>query len=277
MFRDRSARLFRSGVPWRPAAAWATLIVAAAARAADFLPVDPVELQPLLSATGRLVEALDVVGAPLSAADRATLAAAGRDGDERMWRVVDGVIRGETTAEIPAKGNTFLVWQEGRTKDFELRLSFRCSADNNSGIQYRSRHVTEGTPANPWVVRGYQHELRNERTLPNVAGFIYDEGGKRGRICLVGERAHWTDAGKVVDALLVDQEDFAKLFRLDAFNDVVIRAEGDRIRHWLNDRLILDFTDAPELALRDGVLALQLHAGKPMWAEFRDVRIREIE
>ena len=81
MFRDRSARLFRSGVPWRPAAAWATLIVAAAARAADFLPVDPVELQPLLSATGRLVEALDVVGAPLSAADRATLAAAGRDGD----------------------------------------------------------------------------------------------------------------------------------------------------------------------------------------------------
>jgi hypothetical protein len=201
----------------------------------------------------------------------------GWSGDERMWRVVDGVIRGETTAEIPAKGNTFLVWQEGRTKDFELRLSFRCSADNNSGIQYRSRHVTEGTPANPWVVRGYQHELRNERTLPNVAGFIYDEGGKRGRICLVGERAHWTDAGKVVDALLVDQEDFAKLFRLDAFNDVVIRAEGDRIRHWLNDRLILDFTDAPELALRDGVLALQLHAGKPMWAEFRDVRIREIE
>ncbi len=207
---------------------------------------------------------------------------AGWSGDERMWRVVDGRIRGETTADVVAKGNTFLVWQEGRTKDFELRLSFRCSADNNSGIQYRSRHVTEGTPSNPWVVRGYQHELRNELTLPNVAGFIYDEGGKRGRVCLVGERAEWvTEAegigAKRVQALLIDQEDFKKLFRLDAFNDVVIVARENRIRHWLNGRLILDFTDAPEIALRDGILALQLHAGKPMWAEFADIRIRELD
>lgn len=206
----------------------------------------------------------------------------GWSGDERMWRVVDGVIRGETTPEIVAKGNTFLVWQEGRTKDFELRLSFRCSADNNSGIQYRSRHVTEGTPANPWVVRGYQHEIRNEVTLPNVAGFIYDEGGKRGRICLVGERAEWAEeAGgigvKRVRARLIDQEDFAGLFRLDAFNDVVIVARENRIRHYLNGRMILDFTDVPDRALRDGVLALQLHAGKPMWAEFRDIRIRELD
>ena len=49
--------------------------------AGEFLAVDPVELQPLLSATGRLVEALDVVGAPLSADQRAALAEAGRDGD----------------------------------------------------------------------------------------------------------------------------------------------------------------------------------------------------
>jgi hypothetical protein len=25
--------------------------------------------------------------------------------------------------------------------------------------------------------------------------------------------------------------------------------------------------------LREGILALQLHAGKPMWAEYKDVRI----
>jgi hypothetical protein len=42
--------------------------------------------------------------------------------------------------------------------------------------------------------------------------------------------------------------------------------------------LILDCTDNhPELALREGVLALQLHAGKPMWVEFKDIRLKEIK
>jgi len=201
----------------------------------------------------------------------------GWSGDPRLWSVRDGVIHGETTGATPADGNTFLIWQGGVTNNFELRLSFRCTADNNSGIQYRSRHITEPTVRNAWVVRGYQHELRNESTLPNVAGFIYDEGGKRGRICLVGERARWTIDGKVVDAGLIDQADYAKLFQVDEWNDVVIRAEGNRIRHFMNGRLTLDFTDEdPTLALPSGILALQLHAGRPMWAEFRDLRIREL-
>ena len=42
--------------------------------------------------------------------------------------------------------------------------------------------------------------------------------------------------------------------------------------------LVLDFTDnEPSLALKEGVLALQLHAGKPMWAEFKNIRIKAIK
>ncbi len=67
----------------------------------------------------------------------------GWDGDKRLWSVKDGVIHGETTADAKANGNTFLVWEGGETKDFELRLSFRCNATNNSGIQYRSKRITE--------------------------------------------------------------------------------------------------------------------------------------
>ncbi len=199
----------------------------------------------------------------------------GWDGDDRLWGVEDGAIRGETTEETPAKGNTFLIWQGGKPKDFDLRMSFRCNAANNSGIQYRSRHITEGNPRNAWVVRGYQHEIRNEEDFPNVPGFIYDEGGSRKRICLVGEQAVWEADGKrVVRDDLIDQEGFKELMRVDEWNDVAIIAEGNRIRHYLNGRLILDFTDEhPELALGAGVIALQLHAGKPMWAEFKDVRI----
>ncbi|MFN9237775.1 MAG: DUF1080 domain-containing protein, partial [Planctomyces sp.] len=180
---------------------------------------------------------------------------AGWDGDPRLWSVRDGVIHGETTEENKADGNTFLIWQGGRTGNFDLRLSFRCNATNNSGIQYRSKHITEGNPRNKGVVRGYQHELRNELDFPNVSGFIYDEGGKRGRIILVGERGTWEASGKQAKAELIDGDGWKKLFRLDDWNDVVIRAEGNRIQHWMNGRLILDLQDNhPELALQDGVL-----------------------
>ena len=37
----------------------------------------------------------------------------------------------------------------------------------------------------------------------------------------------------------------------------------------------VEFTDKEaDLAPKDGIFALQLHAGKPMWAEFKDVRLK---
>ena len=230
---------------------------------------------------GSLVRAEDVQQVPEEPAEMRQLFngedLAGWDGDPRLWSVKDGVIHGETTAENPAKGNTFLIWKEGKLQDFDLRLSFRCTDTNNSGIQYRSKHITEQDARNPWVVRGYQHELRNEETLPSVTGFIYDEGGKRRRICLVGEKAVWTEDGKKVTGSLIDQAGYKELFKLDDWNDVVIIARGNHIQHYLNGRLILDFTDSPEFALHEGILALQLHAGAPMWVEFKSIRLAELK
>lgn len=202
----------------------------------------------------------------------------GWSGDERLWTVRDGVIHGETTEENAAKGNTFLIWQGGNVNDFELSLSFRCNATNNSGIQYRSKHITDGKVGNAWVVRGYQHELRNQNKFPDVSGFIYDEGGKRGRICAAGEKAVWNESGREHIADLVSQEEFTKLMKIDDWNQVRIVAKGNHIQHYLNGKLILDFTDNhPTLALSEGVIALQLHAGKPMFAEFKDIRLTSLD
>lgn len=202
----------------------------------------------------------------------------GWTGDDRLWKVEDGVIRGETTKENAANGNTFLIWESGTTADFELRLSFRVSSVNNSGIQYRSAHITDPTkkPKNDFVLRGYQHEIRNSGDLPDVAGFIYDEGGKRGRICLVGEKAIFKDGQKIVQDTIITEDGFQRLFKVDQFNDVVIIANGNHIQHFLNDRLVLDFTDSDENALLSGSLGLQLHGGKPMWCEFKDIRIKDL-
>jgi len=204
----------------------------------------------------------------------------GWDGDPRLWSVKDGVIHGETTPENAAKGNTFLIWQGGTTADFKLQLSFRCNATNNSGIQYRSRHITDGA-RNKWVVKGYQHEIRNEEKLPSVSGFIYDEGagkGGRGRIILIGQKGVWEgDALKVADKALITSDEYEELFKLDDWNEVTIVARGRHIQHYMNGKLVLDFTDSEDKALTDGVLALQLHAGKPMWVEFKDIRIANLK
>lgn len=204
---------------------------------------------------------------------------AGWDGNPDLWSVRDGVIHGETTEEKKAEGNTFLILKDSKFADFELRLSFRCNASNNSGIQYRSKHITDGNPKNKWIVRGYQHELRNELDFPNVSAFIYDEGGKRGRLCLVGEKATWeADGKKVHSSKLIDQDGWKKLFKLDDWNDVIILGKGNNIQHFMNGKLILDFTDNhPDSALKEGIIALQLHAGKPMWAEFKNIRVRELK
>ncbi len=94
---------------------------------------------------------------------------------------------------------------------------------------------------------------------------------------MAGEKALWNNGKKQVTGTLITPEEFEKLFRLDDWNDVVIIAEGTQIRHYLNGRLILDFTDDdPELALLDGVLALQLHGGAPMWVEFKNIRMKEL-
>jgi 3-keto-disaccharide hydrolase len=200
----------------------------------------------------------------------------GWDGDARLWSVKDGVIHGQTTDENKANGNTFLICGEGSLKDFELRLSFRVSTQNNSGIQYRSKHITEKA-RNEWVVRGYQHEIRNSDKLPSVSGFIYEEGGKRGRMCLVGEKAVWGEDGKKkVTGTLIDEAGFAKLFKVDDWNDVIIIAKGARLQHYMNGRLILDCTDNhPDMTKPEGIVALQLHAGAPMWAEYKNIRLKK--
>lgn len=206
----------------------------------------------------------------------------GWDGDPRLWSVKDGVIRGETTNENPAKGNTFIIWKGNDQvpavlKDFELRLSFRVSGTNNSGVQYRSKHIADAKN-NPWVVRGYQAEVRNEKKLPNTAGFIYDEGGKRGRLVLVGEKVVWESGKKNVVGQVGDVSAFLESIKPDGWNEYVIIAKGNNIQQFVNGIQTVDFTDNdPQLALKEGIIALQLHAGQPMWVEFKEVRVKRMD
>ena len=104
------------------------------------------------------------------------------------------------------------------------------------------------------------------------------KGGSAGGCAWSGSRPRGgTDGQKHVTGTLIDQQGFDKLFKLDDWNDVVIVGKGNHIQHYLNNVLIVDFTDDdPQLAAKEGILALQLHAGKPMWVEFKNIRIKDL-
>lgn len=199
----------------------------------------------------------------------------GWDGDARLWSFKDGIVRGETTKENPTKGNTFLVWKGGTLGDFDLRLSFRIKG-GNSGIQYRSKLLPakEGD-ANRWVVSGYQAEVED---TPGKVGFLYHEKG-RGYLCNVGEKVVIGEDGKPkVVGSLGDKAEIGKTYKKSDWNDYVIIARGNHIRHFLNGIQTVDVIDEdPKNSAASGILALQIHAGPPMVVEFKDVRLKQLD
>jgi sugar phosphate isomerase/epimerase len=203
----------------------------------------------------------------------------GWDGDPRLWSVKDGVIRGETTAENPAKGNTFIIWRDGKLKDFELMLKFRIQ-NGNSGVQYRSKEVSK------WVISGYQAEVENS---PGKVGFLYHEAG-RGSLVNVGDIMVIDKEGnKNVIGNVSDKDELIKAgyYNDKDWNEYHIIAQGNHLTHYLNGYPTMQLIDFDRLtdpgdpkdtkgAAKEGLLALQIHAGPPMVVEFKDIRIKEL-
>jgi hypothetical protein len=200
----------------------------------------------------------------------------GWDGSPKLWSVKDGAITGQTTAENPAKGNTFLIWTNGTPGDFELRCSFKLVPGDsqgfaNSGIQYRSKVVDPSY----WVVHGYQADME---AGPTYTGILYEEG-KRGIMAQRGEKVVWTkdDKKQVVGSVGVAADIEASVKKGD-WNDYVIIAKGNHLRQFVNGKPTIDVTDECEAKrAMSGVLALQLHAGPPMMAQFKNIRIKALK
>jgi len=204
----------------------------------------------------------------------------GWDGDLRLWSVKDGVIRGETTKENPAHGNTFCVWRGGKLKDFILKIKFRI-ANGNSGIQYRSKEHGK------WRINGYQAEIENN---PGKVGFLYHEGGRGwlvnvGDFMIIDEGGKKNVVSKVADVKALKE---AGYYKMKDWNEYIIIAQGNYLRHYLNGYPTMALIDNDKVtdpadpkdrkgSIREGLLALQIHAGAPMVVEFKDISIRHLK
>ena len=187
-------------------------------------------------------------------------------GKEGFWTVKDGAIYGETTKEKPTKGNTFLVWQGGEVGDFVFKTKARFQG-NNSGVQYRSELV--GNPED-FVVKGYQADLH---PAPNYFGMLYAEKWRG----IVAQRFQKVEVGADGKPKVVGEvgDKNQKLVSTE-WNELTIIAVGNRQIHQVNGVTTIDLTDNHPDAKRNGILALQLHAGAPMTVEFKDVQLRHL-
>jgi len=185
----------------------------------------------------------------------------GWSGDPDLWKVEKdpdgkGMIAGCTDDKPLTGHNSFLSFgtkEEPKTfKNFILKVKFRMR-NGNSGIQVRSKQRDD------YVVRGYQADIAESR----FTGILYEEGG-RGILADVNQ----ADVAKVLKPCRPDEP--------DVWNRYVITCNGPKIKQVLNGFTTVDYTEKSEKGAKEGIIALQLHAGFKMKIWFKDIEIQEL-
>ncbi len=189
---------------------------------------------------------------------------AGWDGKPGWWRVEDGAITGESTAEKPCTTHTYLIWRGGEPADFELRFEYRLQG-GNSGMQFRSREVPG------WDMRGYQADIE---AGPDWTGALFEHD--RGGIAMRGQKVVIAPDGTKQMTRFADAAALQKVIRSNDWNDYRIVARGTEIQLFINGTLTAHTVDRQTgKAAARGLLGLQLHPGPPMKVQFRNLRLKE--
>jgi hypothetical protein len=200
----------------------------------------------------------------------------GWEGNPQLWSVQDGAITGKAnfTPETTISHNTFIVWKDGTVGDFELTVKYKI-VGGNSGIQYRSkRHADKAFGP---VVGGYQADFEAGSTY---SGILYEELGRgilaqRGQKTTIGTDADGKKPKIQVTGSLGDSKEIQAAIKKEDWNEYKIVAKGNHLQHFINGKQTVDVTDEHSGAAKEGILALQIHAGLgPMTVQFKDIVLK---
>jgi hypothetical protein len=184
------------------------------------------------------------------------------------WTVENGAITAEITNEKPCKENQYLFCEYGVMEDFELRLTHRLVSEHNvnGGFQFRSEHY-EGDDC-----KGYQVD-NNTKTDWLVR--LYDEFGRH-TLAYRGKKTVFDEDGNIcttnLKKTLTDPH-----FELGEWHEYRLICKGNKLTLYVNGVLIAKVIDK-DLKNKDlsGLLALQLHSGKPMKVQFKNIWFKKI-
>src|SRR5436190_18130992 len=167
----------------------------------------------------------------------------------KSFHIQDGAIVGGTMkAKIPR--NEFLCTTRQFT-NFVLRLKFKLlgGPSANGGVQFRTKRIPNNNE-----VSGYQADMGD----PAWWGCIYDESRRN----------------KVLAQSKI--EEVNKVLKRDDWNEYMIRCQGKHIVLAINGVQTDDYTEPDPTAEDYGVIAVQIHAGPPSEAWYKDITIQEL-
>lgn len=172
----------------------------------------------------------------------------GWEGNLRIFRIEGGSIVGGSLTEKIAR-NEFLCTTK-TYGDFELRLKVKLLGGDkaNAGVQFRTKRIP-----NHHDVSGFQADMGT-----GWWGALYDES-RRNKV-LKGP----------------DQAKMKEVIKSGDWNDYVIRAEGNHIQLWINGVQTVDYTEEDPAIDRTGVIAVQIHAGPPSEAWYREIMLIDL-
>jgi hypothetical protein len=174
----------------------------------------------------------------------------GWQGDtNKTFQIQDGaIVAGTMDAKIPR--NEFLCTTRNYT-NFVLTLKFKLLGGPaaNAGVQFRTlRHPHDNE------VSGYQADMGD----PAWWGCLYDES-RRNKVLVKS-----------------DIEEVNKVLKRDDWNEYKIRCEGKHIQLWLNGLKTVDYIEEDPNIDKAGVIAVQIHAGPPSQAWYKDIVVEEL-
>ena len=185
------------------------------------------------------------------------------------WSVHQGAVIGLGSADRLS----YLIWQDDKLTDFELRLRYRLLTDGNSGVEVRAQPDASGK--RPF--EGYHADFGHIGIGPNILGaWDFHFATRKEHPCPRGTRlvigADETPRHSEIEGALTTED-----VRRRDWNDVRIVARGNRFQFFINGKLASEFTDnAKQGRLDHGAIGLQLH-DKGMRVEFKDLRLKRFQ
>ncbi|MDR2644015.1 MAG: DUF1080 domain-containing protein [Planctomycetaceae bacterium] len=174
----------------------------------------------------------------------------GWEGNLDYFRIKDGAIVAGTF-EKPIPRNEFLCTKK-EYGNFTLHLEIKVLGNGaNAGVQFRSKRLTEDKKR-PNEVSGYQADMTE---TAKFWGCLYDEARRRKFLAEA------------------DFEEVKKIFRPNDWNELKIVCQDNNIKIYVNGKLTTNYTETDENIQKTGIIGLQIHAGNPSEAWYRNIRI----
>ena len=213
----------------------------------------------------------------------------GWDADASIWRVVDGVMVGETF-EGKEKGNNYIVYRGDKARDFDLKLQMKIEKGGGGGIQYRS---ATGVPwSRPQPAGQAPYDLKFMMTGPQAdfwfpvnadaescSGQWYSENTMQGILAYRGQvtQALPGQPNRLV-ATIGDKRALGGYVKANEWNDYEVIARGGVMMHIMNGQLMAIFIDDNKDSINNqpGLIGFEIES-QPCKISVRDIWLRKFD